>query len=123
MNGDKTPEVADPPNRSANVQWIIFAVVGALSGIYAAIRLSSVMPTWLAILTTVAMWIVLVVSMSASCGSELLDVVVGTVVIVFVMTVGVNAFAKKRERRNQKDSPAAVLHIPVRRCAIGDGVA
>lgn len=112
MNGDKTPEVADSPNRSANVQWIIFAVVGALSGIYAAIRLSSVMPTWLAILTTVAMWIVLVVSMSASCGSELLDVVVGTVVIVFVMTVGGECLCQKAGTSEPEGFPSCSFAYP-----------
>jgi hypothetical protein len=70
-------------------------------------RLASVLPLWAALLITFVIWFLLVASMTASCGSELLDIVVGSVTIIIVMTLAVEAGIRMWQRRHQKPPPAA----------------
>lgn len=92
-------------------QGIIFAVVGAVSGVFTAIKLASVLPVWAAVLLTFVLWFLLVVCMTASCGSDLLDILVGSAVIVIVMGAVVPAGIRMWQRKHQKSLPAAQSYI------------
>jgi hypothetical protein len=107
MNDKPTTTESERPEQPVPVQSIVFAVVGAISGVFAAIKLASVLPVWAAILVTFALWFLLVVCMTASCGSELLDVLVGSVTIIVVMAIVVPEGVRMWQRNQQKKSPAA----------------
>src|SRR2546421_10676486 len=111
MNGNPTSKESKAPEKSARAQGIIFAMVGAASGAFAAAKLASVFPLWAALLITLLIWFVLVVCMTASCGSELLDIVVGSVTIILVMAVVVPAGVRMWQRKQQKKLPAAHSYI------------
>src|SRR3954469_11288734 len=100
--GGITSTKSNQPERSKRAQGIIFAVVGAVSGILTATRLSSVLPLWAALLITFVIWFLLVASMTASCGSELLDILVGSVTIIIVMTLVVEGGVRMWQRKHQK---------------------
>ena len=85
MKNNESSKNPAEPEKPMGAQGIIFAVVGAGSGIFTATRLASILPIWAAILVTFGLWILLVGSSMAVYGAELPDIVVGSIVIVFVM--------------------------------------
>ena len=117
MNDMPTTTESKTPEQSMKAQGIIFAAVGAASGIFAATRLASVLPLWAALLITFVIWIVLVASTTASCGSELLDILVGSVTIIVVMMVVVPASVRMWQHKQQKKLPAAQSYIETPRTA------
>jgi L-lactate permease len=110
MNGDPTPTESKKPEQSIGAQGIIFAVVGAASGIFTATRLTSVLPLWAALPITLVLWFLLVGSMTASCGPELLDILVGSVTIVIVMTLVVEGGVRTWQRHHQKTPAPPALN-------------
>lgn len=107
MKESLTSTEATKLRRSLPTQGVIFAVVGAASGVFAVARLVSIVPLWSALLITFAIWVLLVTSLTVSCGSELLDIVVGIVTIVLVMTVVVAAGVRSWQRKHPKTLPTA----------------
>lgn len=110
MKSDPTPTESRKPEPSMDAQGIIFAVVGAASGIFTAVRLTSVLPLWASLLITFMIWFVVVAVSTASCGSDLLDIVVGSITIIIVMTFVVAAGVRMWQRRHQQTPPAAATH-------------
>jgi L-lactate permease len=111
MNAEPTTTESKEPEQGTGAPGIIFAVVGAACGVFTATKLASVLPVWAAVLLTIVLWLVLVVCMTASCGSELLDVLVGSVTIIVVMTLVVPAFIRKRHREDQRKPTAAHSYV------------
>src|SRR4051812_29546177 len=87
MSDETTRAESKKLEQPIGAQGVVFAVVGAASGVFAAIKLTSAMPIWAAILLTFLLWLLLVVCTTASCDSELLDILVGSVTIIIVMAV------------------------------------
>jgi hypothetical protein len=111
MNSEPATIESRKPQQPMGAKGIIFAVVGAASGVFAAIKLASLLPVWFAVLLTFVLWFLLVACMTASCGSELLDILVGSVTIVIVMAVVVPAGIRMWQRKHQKSLPAAQSYI------------
>jgi hypothetical protein len=110
MTGGPSSTEPKKPAQPMGAQGIVFAVVGAACGIFTAARLAAIFPLWGAVLIALVLWVVLVASMTASCGSELLDIAVGSVTIIIVMTLVVEAGVRAWQRRHPKTPPAAANH-------------
>jgi hypothetical protein len=96
------PDKPNPaPEQPMGGQVIILAVVGLGCGIFTATRLALIMPVWAAIVVTFLLWIFLV-GVTATYGSDLLDVLVGSAVIIIFMILlvplGVRAWQQKHEK-------------------------
>lgn len=89
------PDETKPPVSAVGV---ILTIVCILSGSYACTRLAQIFPIWLAVLVTIAIGILLVASLTASLGNELLDIAIGCAVIIIFMTMVGPVCAKKFQR-------------------------
>ena len=98
MNGNDSSPRPDDPKQADSAVGIILTVVGLLSGLYSCVQLAKYFPIWLAVLITLVVGLVVVGSMAASLGNELMDVAIGCVVIAIVIAVvlpvGAKAFRK-----------------------------
>lgn len=94
---DSNNEGLEPagPKRSMSAVGVILTIVCVLSGIYSSTHIAEFFPIWLALIITVAVGLLLVGSLAVSLGNELLDVVIGCIVVIFVMVVVVPVGAKE----------------------------
>lgn len=104
MNGDNISPKPSNPKQSASAVAIILTIVCIPSGLYACIQLAKIFPVWLAVLITVVLGLLLVGTLTASLGNDLLDVLVGCITVIVVMTLGVTAGV----RAYRKSHPAPV---------------
>ena len=101
MNNKDVKLESSAAKPSSSAAGVILTVVCILSGLYSCARMAQMFPIWLAVLVAAAVGILLVASLTASLGNELLDIAIGCVVIVIWMTVVVPVFAKKFQQFRQ----------------------
>jgi L-lactate permease len=107
VNHPDNPNLAPPP---MGAQGVIFAVVGFGCGIFSVIKLSSVLPVWVALLVTILLWCLLLGSSMASYGPELQDILIGSVVIIIAMlmlTMFVIRGVRSWQHKHQNAQPPA----------------
>jgi hypothetical protein len=73
---------------------IILTIPCLLSGLYSRIQLAKFLPVWLAVIITLAVGLILVGSLTASLGNDLLDIGIGCIVVVIVMAVALPVAGK-----------------------------
>lgn len=94
MSEDSNNPKSSESKQSRSALGVILAIVCVLSGLYGGDQAAKILPIWMAVVLTVMVGIILVGSLAASLGNDLLDVVIGCVVVVIIITVIVPAGAK-----------------------------
>lgn len=106
---DENQKPGDPKQARRTVAFIL-TIFCVLSGIYSCVQLAKFLPVWLAVIITFAVGFVLVGCLTESLGNDLLDIGVGCVVVVIVMTVALPVFAKSF--RPHYSPPSKIVQPP-----------
>ena len=109
MSDDSFSNESEAPDQSVRARAMFCGVVGALCGIYTLSKVAIVFPFWEAAMIVLGIWLLLVWCISVSLDCDLIDFVIGSVVVAVVMLVVVPAFAKSWQHRHQPKLPTVGL--------------